>query len=76
MLTIDSRAFVFEKKFGDLNKNSMKVDGFVGFYHENYAKDITGRVERLNPKTVSIITADKHKWRIFYRLPHPIIDRQ
>ena len=76
MLKIDSREFVFEKKDRGLNKNSIKVGDYVGFYHENYGKYITGRVERLNPKTVSIITTDKHKWRVSYQLLYAIIDGQ
>ncbi|MDQ3159320.1 MAG: hypothetical protein M3P98_04280 [bacterium] len=38
------------------------------------AEDITGRVERLNQKTVTILTASKHQWRVPYSHLYPIID--
>jgi uncharacterized protein YkvS len=74
MLNIDSRAFVFAKKEHGLDKNTIKVGDFVGFYHEKMAEDITGRVERLNQKTVTILTASKHQWRVPYSHLYPIID--
>ena len=72
MLNIDSREFVFEKKERGLNRNALKVGDFVGFSREG--EEIIGRVERLNQKTVSIITASNHRWRVSYQLLYPIIE--
>ena len=55
-------------------KNAVKVGDFVGFYHQNYGEHIAGRVERLNQKTVSLITPEKKRWRVSYQLLYPIID--
>jgi hypothetical protein len=73
-LKIDSREFVFEQSARGLNKNAVKVGDFVGFYHQNYGENITGRIERLNQKTVSIMTPEKKRWRVSYQLLYPIID--
>jgi hypothetical protein len=73
-LKLDSREFVFEQKEEGLNKNSIKVGDFVGFYHQNLGKDITGQVERLNPKTVSIRTSTQQRWRVSYKLLYSVID--
>ncbi len=48
----------------------------VGFYHQKYQEDITGRVERLNQKTVSLITPAAKRWRVPYQLLYPVIDGQ
>lgn len=74
-LKIDSREFVFERKERGLNKNAVKVGDFVGFYHQNLGEDITGCVERLNQKTVTIMTPTK-RWRVSYNLLYPVIDGQ
>lgn len=73
-LKIDSREFVFERAARGLNKNEVKVGDFVGFYHEKYMEDITGHVERLNQKTVSIITPEAKRWRVSYQLLYLVID--
>jgi hypothetical protein len=73
-LKIDSREFVFERASRGLNKNAVKVGDFVGFYHEKYMEDITGSVERLNPKTVSLVTPAAKRWRVPYQLLYPVID--
>jgi hypothetical protein len=74
-LNIDSREFVFERKERGLNRNEVKVGDFVGFYHQNFGEDITGCVERLNQKTVTITTPTK-RWRVSYNILYPIIDGQ
>ena len=72
-LKIDSREFVFEQARG-MSKNAVKVGYFVGFYHQNYGEHIAGCVERLNQKTVSLITPEKKRWRVSYQLLYPVID--
>lgn len=75
-LKLDSREFVFERAARGLNKNEVKVGDFVGFYHTKYEEDITGRVERLNQKTVSLITPEEKRWRMPYQILYPVIDGQ
>lgn len=75
-LKIDSREFVFERAARGLNKNEVKVGDMVGFYHQKYEEDITGRVERLNQKTVSLITSEPKRWRVPYNLLYTVIDGQ
>ncbi len=73
-LKIDSREFVFERAARGLNKNEVKVGEIVGFYHQKYGEDITGRVERLNQKTASLITSEAKRWRVPYQLLYTVID--
>ena len=73
MLKIDSREFVFDKKEGGLNKNSVKVGELVGF-HNKHGENVIGTITRLNQKSVSLVTANKQQWRVSYRLLYPIID--
>ena len=75
-LKLDSREFVFEPATRGLNKNEVKVGDFVGFYHTKYEEDITGRVERLNQKTVSLITQAEKRWRVPYQILYSVIDGQ
>lgn len=75
-LKIDSREFVFERAARGLNKNEVKVGDVVGFYHQKYEEDIMGRVERLNQKTVSLITPASKRWRVPYQLLYSVIDGQ
>jgi uncharacterized protein YkvS len=72
MLVIDSREFDFSSKGKGLNKNQIKVGDIVGFNKDG--EQITGQVERLNQKTVSLITNTNHKWRVAYGLLYSIID--
>lgn len=75
-LKVDSREFVFERAARGLNKNEVKVGDVVGFYHHKYGEDITGCVERLNQKTVSLITPAEKRWRVPYQSLYPVIDGQ
>jgi hypothetical protein len=72
MLKIDSRDFVFEEKEKGLNKNNLKIGSLVGFHHHEHV--ITGAIQRLNQKTVTIITPTQKQWRVSYSLLHQIID--
>jgi hypothetical protein len=74
-LNIDSRELVFENKAKGLDKNNIQVGDFVGFYNQKLAEDMTGCVEHLNPKTVTVMTA-KGRWRVSYRLLCSVIDGQ
>lgn len=74
-LKIDSRELVFEKPARGLSKNMVKVGDLVGFYHQKINEHFTGKIQRLNPKTVTINISDKI-WRVPYSLLYPIIDGQ
>lgn len=72
MLVIDSREFDFSSKGKGLNKNEIQVGELVGFNKDG--EEIIGKVERLNQKTVSLVTKDNHKWRVSYSVLYNIID--
>lgn len=72
MLKIDSREFNFNEPGKKLNKNSVKVGELVGF--NNDGREVVGRVERLNQKTVSLITVDNSRWRVAYQFLYAVID--
>lgn len=72
MLVIDSRQFDFSNNGKGLNRNQIKVGELVGFNKDG--EEIIGKVERLNQKTVSLITKDNHKWRVAYSHLYSIID--
>lgn len=74
-LKIDSREFDFknsEKK--GLHKNELSVGQWVGFTHSRNGETIVGRIQSLNQKTVSLITAQGGRWRVSYQLLYSIID--
>jgi len=75
-LKIDSREFVFERPTQGLNKNEVKVGDYVGFYHHKHEEHITGRVERLNQKTLSFITEEPRRWRVSYNILYSVIEGQ
>lgn len=72
MLKIDSRDFIFEQKSRGLNRNALKVGDIVGFSREG--EEITGKIARLNQKTVSLVTNNHHRWRVPYTLLYPVIE--
>jgi len=55
-----------------LSKNHLKIGDCVGFNKDG--RQISGVVTRLNYKTVSLITADGHRWRAGYGCLYKIID--
>ena len=72
MLVVDAREFDFSSKDKGLTKNEIKVGDIVGFNKDG--EQITGRVERLNQKTVTLYTHSNHKWRVAYALLFSVID--
>lgn len=72
LLKIDAREFDFSAKKSGLDKNAIKVGDWVGFNHDG--REIVGQVQRLNQKTVSLLTKDRHRWRVSYRSLYSIID--
>lgn len=56
-----------------ISRQELSVGAEVGFVDTRNGRQITGRVERLNPKTVTIRTADG-RWRVAYALLFPVID--
>ena len=57
-----------------LSKNHLKIGDSVGFNRDG--RQISGIVTRLNYKTVSLITADSHRWRASYGCLYKIIDAE
>ena len=56
-----------------MSRQELFVGAEVGFVDSRSNRPITGKVERLNPKTVTIRTADG-RWRVAYALLFPVID--
>ena len=76
-LKLDSREFDFrnpEKK--GLHKNELSVGQWVGFTNSRNGETVVGRIQGLNQKTVSLITAMGARWRVAYQLLYTIIDGQ
>ena len=77
ILKIDSREFDFrspEKK--GLHKNELSVGRWVGFTNSRNGEAVVGRIQSLNQKTVSLITAQGGRWRVPYQMLYTIIDGQ
>ena len=72
LLKIDSREFDFTHSAKGLSKNAIKVGDFVGFNRDG--EEVVGRAERLNQKTVTIVTKNNHKWRVSYSLLYSVIE--
>ncbi|MES2204792.1 MAG: hypothetical protein V4496_06190 [Pseudomonadota bacterium] len=75
LLKLDSREFDFrnpEKK--GLHKNELSVGQWVGFTNSRNGETVVGRVQGLNQKTVSLITAQGGRWRVAYQLLYTIIE--
>lgn len=76
-LKLDSREFNFrnpDKK--GLHKNELSVGQWVGFTNSRNGETVVGRIQGLNQKTVSLMTAQGHRWRVAYQLLYTIIDGQ
>jgi hypothetical protein len=77
LLQLDSREFDFrnpEKK--GLHKNELSVGQWVGFTNSRNGETVVGRIQSLNQKTVSLVTAQGGRWRVSYALLYTIIDGQ
>ena len=55
-----------------LSKNHASIGDCVGFNKDG--EQIAGVITRLNHKTVSLITADRRRWRVAYQFLYKIID--
>lgn len=72
-IKIDSRDLIFNRNSNaGLTKNTLRIGDWVGFNHDG--KEIIGCIERLNHKTVSLVTADKRRWRVSYRFLYAVIE--
>ncbi len=54
--------------------NLGQVGDRVGFTHDG--DDITGIIEKINQKTVSLVTDDAVRWRVYYHALYTVIDGQ
>lgn len=57
-----------------LSKNNLRIGDCVGF--NNDGEQIAGVVTRLNFKTVSLVTANRRRWRVGYENLYKIIDTE
>ena len=57
-----------------LSKNHLSVGEYVGFNKEG--EEIVGVIERLNYKTVTLITADHSRWRVSYNFLFRVINAE
>lgn len=64
-----------ERSSKGLSRQTLSVDMAVGFVDSRRGRQITGTVERLNPKTVTIRT-EEGRWRVPYSLLFPVIEGQ
>lgn len=76
MVNIDSRSFFTETKTKNLTRHDVAIGMRVGFVSSRTGRMVSGVVERLNPKTVSLRTADNHVWRVCYSFLFPVIEGQ
>ncbi|MBF0423400.1 MAG: hypothetical protein HQL73_10450 [Magnetococcales bacterium] len=56
-----------------LDKNLLKVGESVGF-HDRDHRERYGKILQLNPKTVSLLTNDRMRWRVAYSLLFQVMD--
>jgi len=63
---------IFENKAKGLTKNMIKVGDWVGFNHDG--KEIIGQIERINQKTVSLMTTNQSRWRVYHSSLYVVID--
>ena len=55
-----------------LNKGNVAIGDLLGFKHHD--KQIVGHVVKINPKTVKLITNEKHTWNVYYGHLYHITD--
>ncbi|MCI5208085.1 MAG: hypothetical protein D3910_04685 [Candidatus Electrothrix sp. ATG2] len=56
-----------------LDKTQLKVGDMVGFQDKDH-NDLHGEIIRLNPKTATIMTSTRGRWRVAYEYLHLIYD--
>jgi phage gp45-like len=59
---------------GVLSKGSMSIGDTVGFEHNG--DKIIGKVIKLNPKTVKLITSANTRWNVPYKYLFAVIDAE
>ena len=72
VIKMDDRACDFHQKPAGLTPQTVKVGDLVGFVHRD--ERIIGQVERVNQKTVSLVTQGGEQWRVGYGGLYPVID--
>lgn len=58
-----------------LKRSNLKVGDEVGFY-DRQNREVYGIVQRLNTKTVTLLTKDGASWRVAYHLLFPVLHSQ
>ena len=68
---VDTRIYKPDKK---LDKNSLSVGDNVRFIHKDIS--ITGKITRLNFKTVTLVDTHNRRWRVGYSNLQSFIDAE
>ena len=76
MLNVDNIDTSIYEKTDNLTANNLSVGDCVGFRSSRDGRDIAGVIERLNRKTVSLITSSGSKWLVDYSYLHRIHDAE
>lgn len=76
MINIDSRSFFTETKNKNMTRHDVAIGMRVGFVNSRTGTTVSGVIERINPKTVSLRTPDNQVWRVSYALLFPVIEGQ
>ena len=71
-MKIDVREFNFSSSERGLSKNAVKVGDRVGFNKDG--EELVGCVERLNQKTISLMTSTGQHWCIAYQFLYSVIE--
>jgi len=62
-----------QQEASGMSRQELSIGAQVGFINSRDGKQVTGAVERLNQKSVTISTRDG-KWRVAYSMLFPVID--
>ena len=71
-LNSEQLAPVVKQQCGNLSKSNISLGDIVGF--ENNGEKIIGKVVKLNPKTVKLITSANQRWNVYYEHLFSVID--
>jgi hypothetical protein len=63
---------IYARKSEKLTRNHLRVGETVGFIHDG--KQIVGHIEKLNQKSVSLITCENKRWRVGYEWLFQILE--
>ncbi len=65
---------IVKPKCGILSKGNISIGDIVGFEHK--CEKIIGKVTKINPKTVGLITTTNKRWKVYYEHLFEVIDAE